>query len=154
MVIFNWYSFSELSVDQLYTVLALRATIFVVEQRCAYLDPDGKDKNALHLLGMENDALVAYIRLFPPTDVKNNIVFGRVVTAKSARSKGYGKKLIQTLLQYCEAHFSNFSIECSAQYYLKKFYEGFGFIAYGEVYEEDGIPHIAMQKKALCNTPL
>ena len=147
MINFNWYKFSELTVEKLYAVLALRSDIFVVEQHCPYLDPDGKDIFALHLLGMEKDSLVAYIRLFPPTDIENYIVFGRVVTARSARKRGYGKKLIQELLTYCDANFPETIIKCSAQYYLKQFYEGFGFKAYGDIYEEDGIPHIAMQKR-------
>jgi ElaA protein len=33
-----------------YDFLALRAEIFVVEQACAYLDPDGHDPEAWHLL--------------------------------------------------------------------------------------------------------
>lgn len=148
MIHFNWYTFSELTVHQLYAVLALRADIFIVEQHCPYLDLDGKDRFALHLLGMVKDSLAAYIRLFPPTDIEHYIVFGRVVTARNVRSKGYGKRLMQELLTYCESHFPGISIKCSAQHYLKQFYEGFGFNAYGEIYQEDGIPHIAMQKEA------
>jgi ElaA protein len=33
-----------------YNLLKLRSEIFVVEQNCVYLDLDGKDKLALHLL--------------------------------------------------------------------------------------------------------
>lgn len=146
MINFSWYKFSELTVEKLYACLALRSDIFVVEQKCPYLDPDGKDIFALHLLGMENDSLAAYIRLFPPTDIENDVIFGRVITARSARNQGYGKKLIQELLIYCETNFPGISIKCSAQYYLKAFYEGFGFKMYGDMYEEDNIPHIAMKK--------
>jgi ElaA protein len=146
MINFNWYKFHELTVEQLYALIKLRSEVFVVEQNCAYLDPDGKDILALHLLGMEENALVAYIRLFPPTDINNDIVFGRVVTPKSARSKGYGKRLLKELLDYCDIHFPGITIQCSAQLYLKKFYEGFGLKAYGEIYLEDDMPHIAMRK--------
>jgi ElaA protein len=146
MINFNWYEFSELTIEKLYAVLALRSDIFVVEQHCPYLDPDGKDIFALHLLGMEKDSLVAYIRLFPPTDIDNYIVFGRVVTARSVRTQGYGSQLMQELLNYCNANFPSIRIKCSAQHYLKQFYERFGFQAFGKPYEEDGIPHIAMQK--------
>jgi ElaA protein len=148
MIHFKWYSFSELSPNQLYAALKLRSEIFVVDQHCVFLDPDGKDPFALHLFGMEKEALVAYIRLFPPTEMEHYLVFGRIVTAHSARGKGYGKKLMQTLLAHCAAHFPDINIHCSAQFYLKKFYEGFGFKAYGEAYEEDGILHIDMQRKA------
>lgn len=146
MIHFKWYKFSELTVEQLYSVLSLRADIFVVEQHCHYLDPDGKDLFAIHLLGMDNDSLAAYIRLFPPSDIQNYIVFGRVVTARTARNKGYGKKLMQELVNYCDINFPGITIKCSAQHYLKKFYESFGFKAYGDIYDEDGIPHIAMEK--------
>ncbi len=64
MLNLKWYQFSELTVEQLYAVIMLRSEVFVVEQRCPYLDPDGNDKQALHLLGMEEDSLVAYFRLF------------------------------------------------------------------------------------------
>jgi ElaA protein len=43
-------AFEALSVDELYNLLKLRSEIFVVEQNCVYLDLDGKDKLALHLL--------------------------------------------------------------------------------------------------------
>ena len=153
MIRFNWYRFSELSTQQLYAVLALRSEVFVVEQNCVYLDIDGNDQNALHLLVMENDSLVAYLRLLPPTPAQNSVIFGRVVTAKLARRKGYAKKLIQELLNYCDTHFAREEIKCSAQHYLTEFYEHWGFKTYSEVYEEDGIPHIAMRREpvSLCS---
>ena len=46
----SWHRFDELSVAELYQILRLRAAIFVVEQECAYLDPDGMDAPARHCL--------------------------------------------------------------------------------------------------------
>lgn len=86
MLKFNWYKFHDLTPEQLYAFLILRSDTFVVEQHCPYLDPDGKDIFALHLIGTEKNSLVAYARLFPPTDTANYIEFGRVVTARSARN--------------------------------------------------------------------
>lgn len=146
MIQFNWYSFSALSLERLYAILALRAQIFVVEQNCHYLDPDGKDQYALHLLGEKDPSLLAYLRLFPPTEIENYLVFGRVVTQHGVRKKGYGKKLLNELLQYCELHYPDTIIKCSAQIYLQKFYESFGFVAMGDPYYDAGIQHIAMQK--------
>ena len=34
--------YDELKLNELYDLLKLRATVFVVEQSCAYLDLDGK----------------------------------------------------------------------------------------------------------------
>lgn len=146
MTHFQWHQFSELSIEKLYAVLMLRAEVFVVEQHCPYLDPDGNDAHALHLLGMDQGALVAYLRLYLPTEVENYLSFGRVVTARSARSKGHGKQLIEELVNYCAKNFPRTNIQCSAQHYLVKFYESFGFKTHGDVYDEDGIPHIAMTR--------
>lgn len=146
MIHFQWYPFADLSVEQLYAILALRADVFVVEQRCAYLDPDHKDQTAWHLLGMKKDTLVAYLRLFPPTHQTKDIVFGRVVITRASRKQGTGKQLMNAMLDFCKTHFPGVPIRCSAQYHLKAFYEGLGFTSEGEVYDEDGIPHIAMRQ--------
>ena len=61
-------SFRELDVDTLYALLKLRSEVFVVEQNCVYLDPDGKDRHpdTVHLLGMAPDgSLAAYLRILP-----------------------------------------------------------------------------------------
>lgn len=146
MIHFTWHPFADLTPSQLYVILALRNDVFVVEQNCPYLDVDGRDSDAFHLMGELDGALVAYLRLFPPTPTQKAVIFGRVVTARHVRTHGYGKKLLQSLLTYCENHFPEVNIQCSAQLYLKKFYESFGFKAQGEVYDEDNIPHIAMLK--------
>lgn len=146
MIKFKWSEFAKLSVDNLYQLLKLRSEVFVVEQACVFLDLDDQDQVAIHLLGIEDKQVVAYLRVFEPNDVENYIVFGRVVTARSARSKGYGKQLIQELVDYCDKHFPRVEIKCSAQHYLLKFYQSFGFKEYGEVYMEDNIPHIAMRR--------
>ena len=41
--IYNW---SELTTDILYSILALRSEVFVVEQDCVYQDIDSKDQKA------------------------------------------------------------------------------------------------------------
>ena len=146
MIQFQFYRFTELDREQLYAMLALRSAVFVVEQTSHYLDPDGRDSQAIHLFGMENHKLVAYLRLFPPSGAQDYIEFGRVLTASDVRSKGYGKKLMQTFLNYCEKNYPKFNLKCSAQVYLQKFYESFGFKAYGDVYDDVGVLHVDMEK--------
>jgi ElaA protein len=146
MIIFKWYKFTDLSLHELYKVLALRSEVFVVGQECIYLDADGRDFSALHLLGSVDDEPVAYLRLLTEPDENNEIKFGRVLTKNSVRSQGYGKKLMQELMDYCERHFSHLTIKCSAQLYLQKFYESYGFKTCGDVYVEENMPHILMRK--------
>ena len=48
---FECKAFAELTTRELYAMLALRSEVFIVEQRCVYLDPDGLDLDAHHLFG-------------------------------------------------------------------------------------------------------
>ncbi len=62
-----WREFEELSVHELHAVLQLRCQVFVVEQRCAWLEVDGRDPEAVHLLalGPDDDALRGCLRCLP-----------------------------------------------------------------------------------------
>lgn len=144
MIQFTWHPYAQLSLEQLYKILKLRSEVFVVEQKCIYLDPDGLDEHAIHLLGMDENELAAYLRVYPSTKTKTSLMFGRVVTAESARGKGYGKLLMDEMMKYCKKNYPEKIIECSAQLYLQSFYESFGLKATGHPYEEDGILHIHM----------
>ncbi|NKI31234.1 GNAT family N-acetyltransferase [Croceivirga thetidis] len=138
--------FTELNTSNLYEILRLRSEVFVVEQDCVYQDVDGKDKNAIHVLGYDNQELVAYTRIFRPGDYFEHMSFGRVVVAKKFRHLGYGKEIIKATINTISKIKANSTIEISAQTYLKRFYEDFGFQKKGEEYLEDGIPHIRMLK--------
>lgn len=136
--------YNELTPDELYALLQLRSTVFVVEQDCVYQDIDGKDKKAFHVLGFDTNELVAYTRVFKCGDYFKNSSFGRVVVKPSHRNLGLGQKIIEATLSMIDTFDSKTDIEISAQTYLTKFYEDFGFKQVGEGYLEDGIPHIRM----------
>ncbi|HQW47870.1 MAG TPA: hypothetical protein PLZ98_12365 [Chitinophagaceae bacterium] len=59
MLQFSIKHFNELTTLELYSLLSLRAEVFVVEQCCAYQDCDHKDQNSYHLLGYDMNELVA-----------------------------------------------------------------------------------------------
>ena len=138
--------FQALSVEELYQILKLRSEVFIVEQNCVYLDIDDKDQKALHLFREIDGQLIAYARLFNANDYFENASIGRVVTHGDFRGKKYGHALMKQAIQAIENHFGESKITISAQLYLKKFYESHGFIQSGEMYLEDGIPHIEMKK--------
>lgn len=140
-------SFESLTVNELYDILKLRSTIFVVEQNCVYLDMDGKDKVALHLIGSYNGKIVAYSRLFKAGISFENASIGRVVVDANYRDKKWGQELMRESIAGIALHFGENQITIGAQLYLKKFYESQGFIQTSEMYLEDDIPHIEMQKK-------
>lgn len=139
-------TFYELSAEELYDLLRLRAAVFVVEQQCIYLDPDGKDSKALHLLGYEGEELAAYTRLFAPGDYFREASIGRVAVSQEFRGRGLGREIMQASLEAVEDRFGQVPICLSAQSYLRRFYEELGFRIEGDEYLEDGIPHILMLK--------
>lgn len=139
-------TFDELTKQELYDLLQLRSAVFVVEQDCVYQDLDGKDTKALHVLGIKNNKIVAYTRVFGPGVYFEQASIGRVIVAKNERRHDYGNQIMKASIKAIEDRFKETTIKISAQCYLDKFYTNLGFKAIGETYLEDGIPHITMIK--------
>ena len=140
-------TFDDLTKTELYDLLQLRSDIFVVEQDCVFLDLDGKDQKALHVLGKKDEKLVAYTRLFKPGDYFKESSIGRVVVKQEERKYGYGHDVMEFSIQTINNLYNTSLIKIGAQKYLQKFYESHGFKQVGDEYLEDGIVHIYMIKK-------
>ncbi len=141
-------SFDELTTAQLYAILSLRQQVFIVEQHCVYQDCDGRDQNAHHFLGWdeepEQSALVAYLRILPPQNAGGSPAIGRVVTHPDRRGEGLGRDIMRRCLHALGEIYPNSVATLSAQQYLISFYEHLGFFIASNGYDEDGIPHIRM----------
>jgi ElaA protein len=136
--------FNELSIQELYAILQLRSEVFVVEQDCVYQDIDYKDQKAFHVLGIKEEKIIAYARIFNSGNYFSKPSIGRIIVKENQRKYKYGFQLVSTSIQYIEDNFIEKTILISAQTYLTKFYNSLGFIQQGEGYLEDGIPHIKM----------
>lgn len=139
---------TELDTATLYELLALRTQVFVVEQRCPYLETDGQDLlgDTCHLLVRQDDALVGYLRLLDPQRMGGEVVIGRVVIAEAARGSGLGHRLMERALVECRQRWPGVPVYLSAQAHLQGYYGRYGFAAVTEVYLEDDIPHIGMRR--------
>lgn len=144
MITIKTKSFNDLNTIELYNILCLRSEVFVVEQDCVYQDLDGKDQEALHIIGYKNDEIVAYTRVFKPGYYFDQASIGRVVVAKLQRQFKYGYDIMEASIKAIETHYNTTEIKISAQTYLKRFYNNLGFKEIGAEYLEDGIPHIGM----------
>jgi len=140
-------AFKELDTKELHDVLQLRSEIFVVEQTCIYLDVDGKDPKALHVIGNKKGEIVAYARIFRSGDYFEEAGIGRVAVKRTERKYGYGKDIMKAAIAAVERHFNESVMRVSAQLYLERFYHSLGFEQIAEGYLEDGIPHIGMVLK-------
>lgn len=153
-------SFNELSAERLYALLRLRAEVFVVEQACAFLDLDGLDTepDTLHLMGFDQHGeLARYARLLGPrgcTGGNGEVAIGRVVCARAARGNGQGHGLIARAVEEMAERWPGRVIKLSAQAHLQGFYAGHGFVAEGETYLEDGIPHVEMRRPPSVGAPV
>ena len=142
--------FDDLTPHDLYAAMQLRQRVFVVEQNCAYLDADGSDQRALHLLGWQGEGrsrrLVAYARLFPPRIKYAEASIGRVVTHPDVRRTGVGQALMNEAMRVTEGEGWGRELRIAAQMYLERFYEGFGFKRVTDPYLEDDIWHVDMRR--------
>ena len=144
-LVWSFLTFSELSKELLYEILRLRAQVLVVEQESPYQDIDGKDKEAMHLVGTKNGNLVAYSRIFVNGDSDPSV--GRVVVSPMYRRKGIGNWIMHMSMRFIKSRLPNRIIKISAQSYLKSFYQNLGFEIDSEEYMWDGIPHVDMVAK-------
>ena len=141
----RWLHYSALSSDELYRILKIRQEVFVVEQRCPYLDADGLDSHAFHLMGeQEVSQIVAYVRMIPPGIKFREVSLGRVLTSTTVRGQGLGRSLMTEAIRRADLTFPHQAIRISAQLYLKQLYQDFGFHPVSAPYDEDGIVHIEM----------
>ncbi len=142
-----WGPFPRLRAVDLYAAVQLRQRVFVVEQDCVYLDADGLDPAAMHLLGRSDDGeLMAYLRAFGPGQRRPEAVIGRVVTAPEHRGSGLGTRLMREGLSRAHQEWGPAPVHVSAQAHLEPWYGSLGFVTHGPGYDEDGIPHLQMRR--------
>jgi ElaA protein len=127
----------------LYSLMRLRVDVFVVEQRCAYPELDGRDlePEALQMWAESDDAVLATLRVLHDGDDRR---IGRVATAATARGRGLAAQLMHRAVAECDGRL----IRLDAQAHLADWYARFGFVVDGDEFIEDAIPHVPMARAA------
>ena len=138
--------FDELSVFELDAIYQARQQVFSIEQECVYLDADGCDADSLHLAAWSpaHQVPLAYARVVHPGFKYPEPSIGRVITTAHRRRSGLGRELVRRAIALSRQAFPGQGIRISAQTRLEAFYSEAGFVAVGEPYMEDGIPHTEM----------
>ena len=150
MLRWRFAPFDELAPREVHDLYQARVGVFVLEQNCPFQDVDGVDPVCWHLLGRraEGEPLLAYCRLVPPGAKFAEPSIGRVLTTREARRTGAGRELMRESLARARQLWPGQDIRIGAQRYLDRFYGEFGFVQCSEPYDEDGIMHIEMLRKA------
>jgi predicted GNAT family N-acyltransferase len=132
------------SPEQLERALAIRLAVFVAEQGVSEaLEIDGRDGDAEHLLALLEGEPVGTLRLRLVEDGRIAKI-ERVAVLAPARGLSVGHALMRSALERAialDAH----EARLHAQTHVTGFYRALGFVAVGEEFEEDGIPHVAMR---------
>lgn len=138
-------AFSDLTKEELYAILKLRQTVFVLEQQCFYQDLDDLDQKAYHVFFQDGEEVIAYLRVIKAGIVHQNVCIGRVISQR--RRQGIGTALLQTGIQVAQEKYAAKQIDIEAQEYAVPFYERAGFEVKSEPFLMDGIWHVNM---SLC----
>lgn len=135
--------FSELTNAELYELLKLRCEVFVVEQRCAYLDVDGRDLEALHVFLRDEGGVCACARVLPQgAAYADAALIGRVIAKR--RGEGLGERVVRAGIAAARGLLGASRLRVEAQSYARGFYEKCGFACCTAEFDEDGIPHVGM----------
>jgi ElaA protein len=145
-MLFTWTftPFASLTVAQLYSILAARSAVFVVEQNCPYQDMDGVDERCMHLVAWQEKEVAAYLRIVPPGIKFSEPSIGRVITGPKFRGTGLGRELMRRGVLQLDELYPNRPSRIGAQAHLQKFYAEFGYVTSSDTYLEDGIAHVEM----------
>jgi predicted GNAT family N-acyltransferase len=129
--------------DEMSAVLALRHEVFCVEQGVPEREEvDGRDGDAMHLVGVSGADLLATCRLL---FVGPTVQFSRLAVRVSARRHGIASALLDLADEEAKAAGSR-RLVLHAQTYARSLYEAAGYEPRGRLFMEAGIEHIAMEK--------
>ena len=96
--------FNELTLDELYQILRLRAEVFIVEQNCVYQDVDNVDLNAYHAYLKDESGIVAYLRVIDKGERLDEVSLGRVISLK--RRQGLGTRIMKVGIEVAKEQFN------------------------------------------------
>ncbi len=134
-------NFNQLTNQEVYDMLDLRYTVFLMEQEIFYVDTDYKDQPSMHyFIKDDKDKIISYLRVIPKGIKYDEYTVGRVVTDQKYRKLG----LATILMEEAKKDLKGEPIRISGQAYLKDYYEKLGFKTIKGPYIEEGILHYEM----------
>jgi len=129
------------TMDDLIKAYAVRAVVFIGEQKCPYdIEIDEHEHSSIHILGEIDGEPFAAARLrFPGPYAK----LERIAIRQEWRGQGLGHQLVDYMIEQCRKRGFT-TIKMHAQAYLVDYYAKHGFIRQGELFDEAGIDHYLM----------
>jgi predicted GNAT family N-acyltransferase len=130
--------------SELAAALALRERIFCGEQGVSFeADQDGRDPEATHIVAVDGGVVIGTCRLLFRGQVAR---LGRLAVERERRGDGVAAEILQEADRIA-AEVGAESIALHAQTYAQALYERAGYEPYGPTFVEEGIEHVAMEKR-------
>ena len=124
--------------------LALREQVFCVEQGVALAaDRDGLDDEAIQIVAVESGRVVGTCRVLVDAGVGR---LGRMAVAARSRGGGLGAAILAAAERSARDAGAGL-MRLHAQRYIEHLYADTGYTPYGEPFVEEGIEHVAMEKR-------
>jgi predicted GNAT family N-acyltransferase len=122
--------------------LALRRDVFVGEQHVPPEEEfDAYDLTATHVVALDGGSVVGALRIL---FLDEHVKFGRVVVAPTARGKGIASAMMRFAMAHA-ASLGHTRFYLTAQTDKLALYEKLGFVAFGNEFQDGGMPHLAMK---------
>lgn len=120
----------------------LRRKVFIDEQNVpAEEEFDADDLTAVHIVAIRNGDVLGCLRVIVDDD---HVKIGRVVVARQARGAGIASRMITKAMQDHRSLRNN-RFYLTAQSDKIALYAKFGFEAFGNTFDDGGMPHVAMR---------
>jgi predicted GNAT family N-acyltransferase len=132
------------SEDEVAAALALRSRVFCGEQGVSFeADQDGRDPEATHIVAVDDGTVIGTCRLLFRGPVAR---LGRLAVEAGRRGDGIAAAILREADRVA-AEAGAESIALHAQTYAQSLYESAGYEEYGPTFVEEGIEHVAMEKR-------
>jgi predicted GNAT family N-acyltransferase len=130
--------------DEVAAALALRSRVFCEEQGVSFeADQDGRDPEATHIVAVDEGDVIGTCRLLFRGEVAR---LGRLAVEPGRRGDGIGAAILREADRVAVDAGAE-SIALHAQTYAQSLYEHAGYREYGPTFVEEGIEHVAMEKR-------
>jgi predicted GNAT family N-acyltransferase len=132
--------------------MAIREVVFIEEAAIPLdIERDDLDVTAFHVLAVLGGHAIGTGRLVqsdevPPGETGSWNRIGRMAVLAKHRKAGAGRAILEVLEARAHGNKAR-GIVLHAQVHAQKFYERLGYAAFGEVFQEAGIPHVRMWKR-------
>ena len=124
--------------------LTLRSRVFCEEQGVSFeADQDGRDPEATHIVAVDEGAVIGTCRLLFRGPVAR---LGRLAVQAERRGDGVGAAILREADRVATGAGAE-TIALHAQTYAQSLYDSAGYEEYGPTFVEEGIEHVAMEKR-------